>query len=142
MKERLLKSSQKHEFIPARFNGVNCSGYQPIGDHIMVLPDKASDMSSGGITFTAEAVERMTMAAETGIIVALGDDAFLWNGDRTRKWDGAKPKVGDRVYIQRYAGQVMLGEDGEFYRIMDANCIAAVRVPVPFAVINHKGAGK
>lgn len=128
MKERLLKSSQKHEFVPARFNGVNCSGYQPVGDHIMVLPDKASEFSSGGIEIPAEVVERMTMAAETGIIVALGDDAFLWNGDRTRKWEGSKPKVGDRVYIQRYAGQVMLGEDGEFYRIMEQNCIAAVRV--------------
>jgi co-chaperonin GroES (HSP10) len=128
MKPRLLKSSQKHEFIPARFNGVNGSGYQPIGDHIMVLPDKASDMSSGGIEIPGEVVERVTLAAETGIIVALGDDAFLWNGDRTRKWEGAKPKVGDRVYIQRYSGQVMLGEDGEFYRIMEQNCIAAVKV--------------
>lgn len=128
MQPKLLRSSQKHEFVPARFNGVNCSGYQPIGDHIMVLPDKASDVSSGGIEIPAELVERMTMAAETGIIIALGDDAFLWNGDRTRKWEGVKPKVGDRVYIQRYSGQVMLGEDGEFYRVMDANCIAAVRV--------------
>lgn len=128
MQPKLLKSSQKHEFVPARFNGVNASGYQPIGDHIMVLPDKASEMSSGGIEIPAEVVERMTMAAETGIIIAVGDDAFLWNGDRTRKWEGAKPKVGDRVYIQRYAGQVMLGEDGEFYRIMEQNCIAAVRI--------------
>jgi chaperonin GroES len=141
MKPRLLKSSQKHEFIPARFNGVNCSGYQPIGDHIMVLPDKASDISSGGIEIPAEIVERVTLAAETGIVVALGDDAFLWNGDRSRKWEGVKPKVGDRVYIQRYSGQVMLGEDGEFYRIMEQNCIAAVKVASPFAVFN-KGDGK
>jgi chaperonin GroES len=78
------------------------------------------------------------MAAETGVIVALGDDAFLWNGDRTRKWEGVKPKVGDRVYIQRYAGQVMLGEDSEFYRIMDANCIAAVKTNKPFIVGGSK----
>lgn len=135
MKPRLLKSSQKHEFIPARFNGVNCSGYQPIGDHIMVLPDKAADLSSGGIAIPADVVERYTLAAETGIIVGLGSDAFLWNGDRTRKWEGAKPKVGDRVYIQRYSGQVMLGEDGEFYRIMEQNCIAAVKTTSPFAVL-------
>lgn len=128
MQPKLLKSSQKHEFVPAKWNGVNCSGYQPIGDHIMVLPDKASNLTSGDIHLPAELVDRMTMAAETGVIVALGDDAFLWNGDRTRKWDGAKPKVGDRVYIQRYSGQVMLGEDGEFYRVMEQNCIAAVRV--------------
>jgi co-chaperonin GroES (HSP10) len=142
MRERLLKSSQKHEFVPARFNGVNCSGYHPIGDHILVLPDKASEMSSGGIEIPPEIVERYTMAAETGILIALGDDAFLWNGDRTRKWEGVKPKAGDRIYMQRYSGQVMLGEDGEFYRVMDANCIAAVKVNVPFAIINQKETGK
>lgn len=142
MKERLLKSSQKHEFVPARFNGVNCSGYHPIGDHILVLPDQASDMSSGGIAIPAEAVERHTMAAETGVIVAIGDDAFLWNGDRTRKWEGTKPKAGDRIYMQRYSGQVMLGDDGEFYRVMDANCIAAVKINSPFAVLNTKETGK
>lgn len=92
-----------------------------------MLPDKASEVSSGGIEIPPEVVERMTMAAETGIVIAVGDDAFTWSNDKTRRWDGYKPKAGDRVYLQRYSGQVMLGEDGEFYRVMEQTCIAAVR---------------
>ena len=134
MQPKLLKSSQKHEFIPAFFTG-NHSGYEPVGYHILVLPDMAAEKSSGGIDLPPEFVERATMAAETGILVALGPDAFIWNGDRSRKSEGERPKPGDRVYIQRYSGQVMFGEDGVFYRVMDYNCVAAVKPAVALQVI-------
>lgn len=142
MKAKLLKSTQNYDYVQAKWNGINCSGYQPVGDHIMVLTDQASTKSAGGIEIPPELVDRMTMAAETGTIVGVGEDAFLWNGDRTRKWEGAKPKVGDQVYIQRFAGQLLRGEDDQFYRIMGANCIAAIRVAVPFAVVNSKAGAK
>lgn len=128
MKPRLLKSSQLGEFIPAEYNGQNESGYDPIGDRVLMLPDTASDMTSGGIALTADHVDRTTLAAETGVIVAMGDDAFRWNFDRTRPWEGPRPKPGDRIYVQRYSGQVMLGEDGKFYRLMDYGCVGAVKV--------------
>lgn len=138
MKQRLLKSSQGHEFIPARFNGVNCSGIEAIGDNVLVLPDKSAEKSTGGIEFTAERIERITMAAETGIIVSMGDGAFFWNSDRSRPWVGIKPKVGDRVYMTRYSGQVEMGDDEEFYRLMTDTCIGAVKVVSPFAVFNKE----
>ena len=126
MQQKLLKSSQLGEFAPAEYNGENESGYEPIGDRVLVLPDEAASKTSGGVELTPEFVERMTMAAETGVIVACGEDAFRWNFDRTRPWEAYKPRAGDRVYIQRYSGQVMLGEDGRFYRLMDFSCVGAL----------------
>lgn len=128
MQPRLLKSSQQHEFVPAEYHGANESGYDPIGDNVLVAPDKAAEQTGGGIHLTAETVEKMSMAAETGVIVGLGTEAFRWIADRSREWQGAKPKVGDRVYVARYAGQLLLGEDHKLYRVMSDTCIAAVRL--------------
>ena len=113
MQSKLLKSSQLGEFKPAQWNGVNESGYEPLGDCVLVLPDEAADMTSGGVLLTADNVERHSLAAETGVIIAIGLDAFRWTPDKTRPWEAPKPKPGDRVYLKRYAGQVMLGEDGK-----------------------------
>jgi chaperonin GroES len=131
MQPKLLKSSQLGEFIPAEFNGVNESGYEPVCDRVLVLPDMASARTTGGIELPAELVDRHTMAAETGVIVAVGPEAFKWTPDKTREWTSYKPKPGDRVYIQRYSGQVMLGEDGKFYRLMDYTCCGAVKKTAP-----------
>ncbi len=127
MQPKLIKIATQNEYVRAVYPGHNSSGWSPVGNHIIVLPDKAAETSSGGISFTSELVERMTLAAETGVLVALGPDAYLWNADRTRKYEGVKPAPGDRVYMQRYSGQVMMGEDGEFYRVMSDNCVAAVQ---------------
>lgn len=133
MQSRLLKSSQQHEFVAAQFSGTNDSGYQPLGDNVLVAPDTAAEKTSGGIHLTPDSVEKMTLAAETGVIVALASDAFLWSADRTRKWEGLKPKVGDRVYVQRYSGQLLLGKDQKIYRVMSDTCVAAVEI-VEFTV--------
>lgn len=127
MQPKLLKSSAMHEYVPATWSGKNESGYEPIDEIVLVLPDSASDKTSGGVHLTGDAVERMTMAAETGVIVALAEGAFRWNAGRSRPWAGYRPEPGDRVYMQRFSGQVLLGEDGKFYRACSDNCIAAVK---------------
>ncbi len=139
MRPKLLRTLNVGEFVPATFEGKNESGFEPIGDHVLVLPDKASDTSSGGISFTAEQVERTTLSAETGVMVALGPDAYLWNGDRTRHYEGRKPRPGDRIYMARYSGQVMLGKDGQHYRCMSDNCIAAIEIPDEFPIRKLRG---
>jgi co-chaperonin GroES (HSP10) len=116
------------QFITAQYAGANESGYQPLGDCVLIAPDQAADESTGGIKFTADHVEKETMAAETGVIVALGSDAFLWNGDRSRKWEGVKPSEGDRVYMERYSGQTLLGDDQRIYRLCSDKCIGAVKI--------------
>lgn len=127
LRPKLLKSVQLGEFVQAEYTGKNESGYVPIGDRVLVLPDSAAAVSSGGIQLLPEQVERTTLASETGVVIALGDDAFHWNFDRTRVWEGYKPQPGDRVYILRYSGQTLMGEDGRIYRLMDYGNVGAVK---------------
>lgn len=113
------------EFVRSEFEGNN-SGYVPIGDRILVKVDEASGTTSGGVHLPDDTTYKLTMAAETGVIVAMGDAAFYWTFDRSRPWYGRKPRVGDHVYLERYAGRVVKGKDGVMYRVMDDRCLAAV----------------
>ena len=112
------------EYQPAKWNGKNTAGVRPFGDRVLILPDGAAEQTSGNVYIPEEMQERMAMAAETGILVAMGDDAWLWNSDRTRKLEGEKPKVGDRVGFERYAGSIRHGKDGRLYRVMDDKCVS------------------
>lgn len=126
MTPKVLK--QVHaEYTPARYNGLNTSGWSPIGDYILVKPDTVANSTSGGVELPDDIVERMELAAMTGIIVECGDEAFKWNADRTRHFEGKKPKAGDRVIFEKYAGKPILGEDSEHYRIMDDKAVGGIR---------------
>lgn len=128
MKERLLSTikMQDAEYVEQEFDGVNRSGYVPFGDKVIVLPDKARD-AIGSISLPAQVTERYTMAAITGVIVAMGEGAFAWNADKATQTVGRKPQVGDRVFMERYGGQLLYGLDGNMYRVMDDRCIGAIK---------------
>lgn len=113
------------EYIKGQFIG-NFSGYTPIGDRILVKVDESAAVTSGGIHLPDDVAYKQTMSSETGVIVAMGDAAFVWTFDRARAWQGYRPKTGDRVYIERYAGRVIKGKDGTMYRVIDDKCCAAV----------------
>ncbi len=119
-------SVRRVEYIPAPYFGKNDSGCTPVGDRVLVRPDIAS-AKAGGLQLPDDVVERAQMTATSGVIVALGDDAFAWNGDRTRPFGGKKPEPGSRVYYDRYAGKVILGGDNVEYTLMDDKCIGGVR---------------
>jgi chaperonin GroES len=72
-------------------------------------------------------VERMQLAAITGVIVECGEEAFKWNADRTRPYEGYKPQPGDRVIFEKYAGKPILGDDAKHYRIMDDKAIGGIK---------------
>lgn len=122
-----LQMTTKAKYVPAPYSGTNESGVIPVGDRVLVKPDVAA-AEANGIYFTEEHVERMTLAAETGVLVAVGAEAFRWNSDRTRLWEGAKPEIGQRVFFERYAGMEARGSDGAIYRVMDDKCIGALVV--------------
>jgi chaperonin GroES len=124
MQEKLLKTTQA-EYERAAYDGTNESGLTPFGDRVLVLPDSAADKSSGGIVIPDAVKEMQSYAAETGVIVAIGDGAFVWNADRTKPFSGVKPKPGDRVFFDRYSGGLARGRDGRTYRIMDDKAVAA-----------------
>ena len=126
MQPRLFKTNLA-DYVPAKWSGKNESGWHPLGDKVVVLPDEAAEQSSGGLYMPDDIKARHTMAAEAGVVIALGDGAFKWNTDRTTPYDGVKPKPGDRVYVERYSGQLMHGHDGIVYRVMESACIAAIQ---------------
>lgn len=117
---------RRQEYIPAPFFGKNESGCEPIGDRVLVRPDIASS-KSGSLDLPDDVIDRAQMASSSGVIVAVGDDAFAWNSDRTRPFTGEKPKSGSRVHFDKYAGVVILGNDGVEYRIMDDKSIGGIR---------------
>lgn len=127
MQPKILKTENAN-FDATEWSGKNESGAQPIGDHVLVMPDKASEFLGKSKTLIApeDLRARNSLAAETGILVACGTDAFAFTADRNR-WEGEKPKPGDRIYYQRYAGQILVGDDDETYRCMSSSCVGAVR---------------
>lgn len=126
MQPKLFKTTLS-EFVPAVWSGKNESGWHPTGDRVLVLPDKAAEMTSGSVHLPPDVVARHSMAAETGVVVAIGDGAFKWNSDKMTPFEGRKPNVGDRVYMERYSGQLAHGHDKEVYRLMESACIGAVK---------------
>lgn len=125
MEPKLIKT-QHAEYVKAPYNGTNESGVRPVGDRVLILPDEAAEKTTGNVLLPQAAVERGSMAAETGWLVALGDGAFVWNSDRSRPFEGTKPQVGERIIFEKYAGQLMIGKDKRFYRLADDKTIGAV----------------
>lgn len=130
MRPRILRTSDQREYIFAPWDGVNRSGCQPLDDKVLVLMDEHAETTMGGVHITEQARERQNMASETGVLIALGDAAFRWNDEATRDWIGRKPMPGDRCYVERYAGQLIQGEDGKMYRLMGQRCLGGIAVPV------------
>lgn len=113
-------------YVPAAWTGANASGLLPMGNRVLILPDVAEAITTGGVHLTPELQGRNAMGAETGILVAVGEGAFAWSSDRIHPWVGKKPEVGDRIVIERYAGQVQRGLDGQIYRLCEDRAIGAV----------------
>lgn len=122
--EPILIKGVQADFIQAEYAGENTSGLKVYGKNVLVLVDQCSGVTIGGVHVTDDRQEKMTMGAETGAIFDIGSAAFR-RFDDGEPWAGAVPKIGERIYFEKYAGTVAMGRDGKFYRIMDGRCIAA-----------------
>lgn len=127
MEPRLIKGLHA-EYVPAQWSGHNSSGVRVVGKTVLVLMDECAETTTGGVSLPPDTIERMSAAAESGVLVACADGAFLLNEDGT-PWHGPKPAPGDRVYIEKYAGKQVKGRDGKTYRIMDYGSIGATYEP-------------
>lgn len=125
MEPKLFKTGLG-QYIPASWSGRNEAGALPLGDRVLVKPDKAAEITQGGITIPQEISARHSMAAEAGVVVAVGDGAFKWNSDKVTPYHGRAPNPGERVAIEKFAGQLLRGDDGEEYRLMESACIGAL----------------
>jgi chaperonin GroES len=113
-------------FQLGQWDGVNRSGLRPLCDMVLVLVDSGADRTAGGIVLVESTQESTSLGSTTGVVIKCGPQAFAYDADRLVKWEGDRPKPGDRVWFQRYAGQEHYGLDGELYRLMRDNLVAAV----------------
>ena len=119
---KLIKGLQA-DYEPAVYPGHNSSGLIVYGKNVLVRMDECATATAGGVMLTEDLRDKMTEGAETGCIFLLGPEAFRLFDDGQR-WSGAIPKVGERVYVEKYAGLLARGKDGHVYRIMDYRAIA------------------
>ncbi len=117
-------------YVQARYDGQNHSGLVPLGARVVILPDVAEERTLGGIELPPDIVARNAMAAETGVLIAVGEGAFAFANDRIHPWVGRRPQAGDRVVIERYTGQLHRGLDGQVYRICEDRALGALAVPL------------
>ena len=111
------------EYRSEEWNGTDTSGIRLVGKTVLILTDKCV-RSAGGIEFDPGKEEQLNAASDTGVLVACAPGAFLINEDCT-PWTGEKPKPGDYVFIEKYAGRQVTGRDGKVYRMMDYGAIGA-----------------
>lgn len=125
MKDNRVLKTEVAQYDAGEWDGKDTSGITPWADKVLVLTDKASEKVGklGLIHAPDKSTEVASMATETGIIVAMGSEAFFWNSDRTRPVTGPKPKVGDRIIFERYAGRDNRGLDGITYRLMSDSAV-------------------
>lgn len=101
------------QYSKAEWTGTNESGWVPIGDKVLIYPDQAPTQTAVGLEIPFDIAARHTMAAEAGIVIELGPDVTI------------PVKPGDRVFIERFGGQLIPGHDDKVYRIMDQSQIGA-----------------
>jgi len=116
MKKRdSLIKTQRHQYSG------NDSGFNPLDTKVLVLPDFIDDTSEGGIVLTSDTVNQNDLAVTEGYLVSYGNEAF-------RDWphtDALTP--GTVVVWAIYAGQMLEGDDGKMYRLINDTDLAAVR---------------
>lgn len=138
-------STDVADYVVAPWSGENESGLRPFGDTILVLPDVAAETAgkAGLVHVPEEVQERMSIASESGVIVAVGADAFKFSAasGRALKQDEV-PKVGDRVLFERYAGRVFKGNDDRVYRLMSDRCVGGIEQLKPPAAPTKKSKAK
>jgi chaperonin GroES len=99
---------------------MNESGLYPVEYKVLVKPVKVETKTAGGLFLPDSAVEKEEFAKAQGEIVAVGYIAFT-----DPDWM-EKPKVGDFVLFDKYAGSLVEGTDGEVYRLINDKEIGAV----------------
>ena len=112
----------------------NKSGISPRGNRVVVLPDVISNLTPGGIEIPESHLEKHQMAQASGVLVAVGDDAWIDGKEVTKRlidgqlkpveervWGATKPfaEVGERVCFAKYNGMQFDGDDGKKYRLLN-----------------------
>jgi len=93
----------------------NTSGLTPLGRAVLVEPLESNDIKSAIIAIPDTAKERLMMAEQQALVIAVGPEAW-----RDEKVPRAFP--GEKVMISKYAGTMTIGpRDKKQYRVINAN---------------------
>ena len=99
---------------------------QPTGWRILVLPFKMNEKTKGGLLITESVIERQQVAAQTGLVWAMGAQCYA---DKERYPSGPWCKKGDWVVFARYAGSRIQIEGGEVRLLNEDEVLATVKDP-------------
>jgi len=99
---------------------MNNSGYVPVEYKVLILPKEFSEKTEGGIYIAPSSAEKEKFANTEGVIISVGSLAFT-----EPDWP-VKPKSGDKVLFDKYAGSLVKGKDGEEYRLINDREIVAI----------------
>jgi chaperonin GroES len=95
---------------------------RPLGDHILVKPGEAEQMTASGLVLPDTAQKK----PREGEVLAVGPGRRLDNGQRAPM----EVSVGDVVIYTQYGG-TELTVDGEDYVILDEGSVLAVKTAAP-----------
>lgn len=103
-------------------------GVKPVEFNVLVLVCELAEQSRGGIIIIDDAKDREELGGIEGMLVAASPMAFRFDEAPA---DMAWPKPGDRVTFTKWAGVVVMGDDGKRYRLMKDKDITGIRVAAP-----------
>lgn len=129
MQTRLVTPTKQSPFVPEieNYQG-NQSGIAPVGTKVLIQTDAIKAVTVGGIHLPEIEIEKQSLAVTTGWLVGMGGGAFTnWPASDDR-WPGRTPKEGDRVWIAKYSGLLVRGDDGRAYRLCNDTDIAGIKL--------------
>ena len=99
---------------------------EPTGWRILILPHKGKKKTKGGIILSDKTVEETQIAANVGLVLKVGPDAY---NDESRFPNGAWCKKNDWVIFAKYAGSRLNIEGGELRLLNDDEILGVVDDP-------------
>lgn len=104
----------------------NKSGIIPLSFKVLVKIQNVEEVTKGGIIIPTDTVEKESAASQIATIIDFGQAAFtIGVGDLPNEWN-VKPKVGQKIVLNRYAGINIEGKDKEEYRLVNDKEILAI----------------
>jgi chaperonin GroES len=99
---------------------------RPEGEKVIVKPDVAEKLSSGGIIIPDMARDQQQTAATRGEIVAIGPDARLRFSEGADGVDANEAKPGQRVIFARYGGSSIRVNREEYRILFDKDIVCLI----------------
>ena len=99
---------------------------RPEGEKVIVKPDTAEKISSGGIIIPDLARDQQQTAATRGELIAIGPDARLRFSDGADGVDAFEAKPGQRVIFSKYGGSSIRIDRQEYRILFDKDIVCLI----------------